>query len=310
MQIRTISEELKQTYGQKIYRLALSSGCSCPNRDGKLSYGGCTFCSEGGSGEFAAPLLPLDQQIEKARKRVDKKIPAGQTPAGRRYIAYFQAFTNTYARNAEELQRLEALYTEAIRRPEIVILSLGTRPDCLGPEVLAMLGRVQAAAPEKPIWIELGLQTAHDGTAERINRGYDWETFLAAHGAVKAAGYRTVLHVILGLPGETEADILETMRRIGQLDPLPDGIKLQLLQVLKGTALAEEYADGGFDVLSMEDYTDLVVKCLQTLPREITVHRMTGDAPKSLLIAPKWCGDKKRVLNMLTRKIKEAGAEG
>ncbi len=332
MVIRTISEELKKQYGQKIYRLALSSGCTCPNRDGSISRGGCTFCSEGGSGDFAAPYLSIKEQIQTARQRVDRKLPKSQQEKPQKYIAYFQSFTNTYARDAAELERLTALYIEAIRRPDIVILSLGTRPDCLGPEILDMLAKIHAAAPEKSIWIELGLQTMHDETARRVNRGYDRTVFEDAYRRLRQCGswLQIIVHLILGLPGETREDILESVRYLSRIPegevlddtyptcpsiadgrsavylPPPDGVKLQLLHVLKGTELAAEYGAEPFPLPTMEEYCDLVVDCLRELPEETIVHRMTGDGPKSLLIAPLWSADKKRVLNMLNRKIREA----
>ncbi len=332
MKIRTISDELKETYGQKIYRLSLTSGCTCPNRDGTIGFGGCTFCSEGGSGDFASPLLPsMEEQIRTARERVDAKISSKIKPEDRKYIAYFQSFTNTYARSEEELVGLKELYKEAIQRPEIVILALGTRPDCLDDHVLEMLQEVHKAAPEKKIWIELGLQTCHDRTAERIHRGYPLKVFEDAYQRVnalnqinelnqinqmnaqnqmnqksEAPAFAVILHTILGLPGESKEDMLETIRYVANLEPKPAGVKLQLLHVLAGTKMAEEFEREAFPVFSMEEYCDLVVECLKILPREITIHRMTGDGPKKLLIEPKWSADKKRVLNMLNKKIAEA----
>ncbi len=321
MKIRTISDELKLQYGQKIYRLSLSSGCTCPNRDGTISYGGCTFCSEGGSGDFAAPkTLPINEQIRYARERVDRKISNKIKAEDRRYIAYFQSFTNTYVRNDEELNRLKTLYIETIKRPEIVILSIGTRPDCLGDEIFKMLCQVHEVAPEKPVWIELGLQTCHDRTAKRIHRGYKLAAFEDAYKKISELNrqlttqvheeheepFKVILHTILGLPGETREDVLETMRYISCLDPKPAGIKIQLLHILKGTQMANEFEESPFSIYTMEEYCNLVVECLQILPEEVVIHRMTGDGPKSLLMKPKWSADKKRVLNMLNRKIREA----
>lgn len=298
----TVSEYLKQRYGQKIYRLALSSGCSCPNRDGTIGTGGCTFCSEGGSGDFAAPFLPVDEQIRLARQRVDAKIPASIPPDQRKYIAYFQSYTNTWG----DEKRLRELYTETVSRPEIVILSLGTRPDCLPPEMLAMIRDLNRI---KPVWIELGLQTIHEKTSRRIHRGYDLPVFEEAYRNLTAMGISVIVHVILGLPGETREDMLDTVRYLSQLDPPLSGIKLQLLHILQGTEMAREYSAAPEDFLkmSMEEYTDLVAACLSILPETTVIHRMTGDGPKKLLIAPAWSADKKRVLNMLHAKIRVMG---
>lgn len=320
MKIRTVSEELKRIYGQKIYKLSLSSGCTCPNRDGSKGRGGCTFCSEGGSGDFAAPFLPVEEQIAIARKRVDAKIPASIPAAKRRYIAYFQSYTNTYG----DLSRLRKLYFETIRREEIAILSLGTRPDCLPPDVIRMLSELNA---EKPVWVELGLQSIHEKTAERIHRGYPLPVFEQAYRDLTDAGITVIVHVILGLPGESREDMLETVRYLAALKPVLPGIKLQLLHVLRGTELAAEYAEAksrgevwgengrkapaggasgwsnGFHVLSLEEYVSLVADCLELLPAETVIHRLTGDGPKKLLLAPLWSADKKRVLNALRREI-------
>ncbi len=237
MQIRTISEELKKEYGQKIYKLSLSSGCSCPNRDGTIGTGGCTFCSEGGSGDFAAPFLPIDEQIRLARARVDRKIPASIPEEKRRYIAYFQSYTNTYGDPA----RLRALYMETIKRPEIAVLSIGTRPDCLPDEIIRMLTELSLI---KPVWVELGLQTIHEKTAQRIHRGYALPVFEEAMRKLKAVGLKVIVHVILGLPLESHEDMYETVRYLSDMQPKPDGIKLQLLHVLKGSALPSNSSPG------------------------------------------------------------------
>ena len=289
-----LSEDLRERFGTKVYKLSLTSGCSCPNRDGSIGYGGCTFCSEGGSGEFAAPFLPVREQIRIAKQKVDSKFPAGIPASERRYIAYFQSFSNTYG----EPEKLRALYEEAILQPEIVALSVGTRPDCLPDKILDMLADLNAV---KPVWVELGLQTVHDRTAERIHRGYLLPVFEDAWKRLKARGLEGVLHVILGLPGESREDMLDTIRYIAQLDPLPDGIKLQQLQVLSGTGIGREYLRDPFPVMSLEEYCLLIRECLEILPEEITVHRLTGDGPKKLLIAPLWCADKKRVLNTMRK---------
>jgi len=301
MKIRTISEELKKKYGTKVYRLSLSSGCSCPNRDGRIGYGGCTFCSEGGSGDYASPVLSVNEQIEYAKRVVAGKIPGRIPESERKYIAYFQSFTNTYG----DPDRLGRLYSEALERPEIAALSLGTRPDCLPDEILNMLTGLKKKYG-KEIWIELGLQTMHDETAVRINRGYLLPTFESSYQLLKERGFSVIIHIIYGLPGETGEDMLDTVRYLSELTPHPDGVKLQLLHVLKGTKMAEEYENTHFHVLTMDEYIDLIVTSLKILPEDIVIHRMTGDGPKRLLIAPVWSADKKRVLNALNRAVAEA----
>ncbi|SCY37314.1 TIGR01212 family radical SAM protein [Butyrivibrio sp. INlla14] len=287
-----LSTFLKNKYGEKVYRLALSSGCGCPNRDGTCGTGGCTFCSEGGSGEFATTIF------EEAKEKI-----AGKTDA-RKFIAYYQSFTNTYG----DVERLKALYTDAIMRDEVVALSLGTRPDCLGPEVMDMLKELNGI---KPVWIELGLQTIHDETARRVNRGYDLSVFTDAYKRLKNAGITVIVHVILGLPGESKEMMLDTVRFLSELTPELDGIKLQNLQILKGTVMYQEYLKAAqegtsdFCVMSMEEYTDLVAECIALLPDNCVVHRMQGDGPRKLLVEPIWSLDKKRVLNRLNAKTKD-----
>ena len=297
MTIRTISDELKEKYGRKVLKLSLSSGCTCPNRDGTLGWGGCSFCSEGGSGDFASSFAPLLEQIQEAKKRVDHKFPADMPEEDRKYIAYFQSFTNTYG----DPERLRKLYLEAVCRPEIAVLSVGTRPDCLGGDMVRMLSGLNRI---KPVWVELGLQTVHEKTAERVGRGYPLAAFADAYQRLKEAGLTVVVHVILGLPGETEEDMLDTVRYLARLQPVLDGIKLQNLYILSGTRLAAEFRENPFPIMTMEEYTDLVVKCLKELPEEVVIHRMTGDAPKRLLIEPLWSADKKRVMNLLNAKIR------
>lgn len=288
--MRRLSDVLKKEYGEKVYKLALTSGCTCPNRDGHIAYGGCAFCSAEGSGEFAAPPAPVDMQIEQAKTLIQKKSHA------RRFIAYFQSFTNTYG----DPVRLEDLYREAISRDDIVILSLGTRPDCLGPAMMEMLIRLNQI---KPVWVELGLQTARDDIAAQMNRGYETNVFAEANKRLKEADITTIAHVIFGLPGESKDDMLDTVRYLSALDPPPDGIKIQMLQVLKGTVLGARYKEEPFPLLSLEEYSDLVAEACQILPDEMVLHRMTGDPPWRLLIAPLWVRDKKRVLNTLNRKL-------
>jgi len=301
MNYLSFNDAMRARFGTKVYRLSLQSGCTCPNRDGTIGTGGCTFCSEGGSGDFAAPLLPIGEQIEEARKRVDAKISASIAPQDRRYIAYFQSYTNTYG----DPERLRRVYSEALQNPQIVALDLGTRPDCLPPEMIAMLRDLRSEY-DKPVWIELGLQTIHEKTAGRINRGYKLEVFEDAYRRLKDEGFEVIVHVILGLPGESREDMLETVRYLSLLTPALDGIKLQLLHILKGTELAREYEADPFPLFTLDSYCDLVVDCLKLLPPQTVVHRLTGDGPKRLLIEPQWSTDKKRVLNTLSRKIREA----
>lgn len=301
MKINMLSDYLKETYGTKVYKLSLQSGCSCPNRDGTLSYGGCIFCSEGGSGDFAAPLLPLDEQLRLAKARISAKLPKHRPSKEAKYIAYFQSYTNTYG----PVERLEALYREALMQPDIVALSLGTRPDCLPEEMISMLSRLRKESG-KEIWIELGLQSIHEKTAARIHRGYPLSVCQDAYQRLKAADFTVIVHVILGFPWETRAEMLETVRFLSTLQPALDGIKLQLLHVLRGTELGRLYEEAPFPTLTLEDYCSLVVDCLRLLPSDIVVHRITGDGPKRLLLAPLWSADKKHVLNTLTRAIREA----
>jgi len=310
MEYVSVSDVLKKAFGRKVYRLSLQSGCTCPNRDGTLSYGGCSFCSEGGSGDFSPPLLPIDQQIELARAKVDPKIPASIPPQERLYIAYFQSYTNTYG----PVERLQALYQQTIRRPDICLLSLGTRPDCLGPDMINMLKEL---ARIKPVWVELGLQTADDKIAQSFNRGYPTKVYEEAYLRLKEAGLTVITHLILGLPGQDKEDMLASadyvaslyrpyMPAPGKSDIRTDGVKLQLLHVLKGTLMGRQYLEKPFPVLTLDEYTDLVVSCLKALPSQTVIHRITGDGPKKLLIAPLWSGDKKRVLNTLNKAIREA----
>ena len=288
--MRRLSEYLIGQFGGKVYKLSLSSGCTCPNRYGRAGTGGCTFCSEGGSGEFAAGYAPITEQIEEAKKRIASKTDAGM------FIAYFQSFTNTYG----DPERLKKLYLETVSRDDIVALSLGTRPDCLGDEIMAMLCELQC---RKPVWIELGLQTIHDRTAYAINRGYSLNVFEDAYRRLKEAGLTVIVHCILGLPGETRKDMLDTVKYLAKLDPSLDGIKLQMLQVLSGTAMGEEYRRAPFPLMSLEEYADLVADCVRLLPENTVLHRMTGDGPRKLLIAPMWSLDKKHVLNTINRAL-------
>ena len=288
----TVSQYLKEQYGTKVYKIAIDGGFTCPNRDGTAGWGGCTFCS-GGSGDFAEDAaLSVTEQIERGKQRVEGKMPK----TGGKYIAYFQAFTNTYA----PVERLRMLFTEAIRHPDIVILSVATRPDCLPPEVIDLLAELNRI---KPVWVELGLQTIHEETAKRIRRGYTLPVYQKAVKDLRKAGIYTITHVILGLPGETREMMLQTVSYVGEGGI--QGIKLQLLHVLEGTDLAEEYRRGEFETLTMEQYISIVKESLALLPESVTIHRMTGDGNRKTLIAPLWSLDKKRVLNALTKELKK-----
>lgn len=274
-----------------MYKLSLDGGFTCPNRDGTLGTRGCIFCSAGGSGDFAeSRCLSITDQIEMGKARVASKIG----PNGK-YIAYFQAFTNTYAPIAE----LKSKFTEAISHPDIVAISIATRPDCLDDEIISLLISLNAI---KPVWIELGLQTIHKETSEYIRRGYSLDVYDLAVAKLKAAGITVITHMIIGLPGESESDIIETAKYIGTSGS--DGIKLQLLHVLKNTDLATDYLAGKFNVLSMDEYIEIVCKCLEVLPENMVIHRLTGDGDKKLLIAPLWSADKKKVLNEFSKRIR------
>ena len=288
--MKRLSDYLKEVYGEKVYRLSLSSGCTCPNRDGTKGTGGCTFCSEGGSGEFAAPPGNIDVQIEAAKKRV-----LGKTSA-KRYIAYFQSFTNTYG----DPSYLENLYKNVLLREDIAVLAIGTRPDCLPPDILEMLGRLNRI---KPVWVELGLQTMHDRTADMVHRGYALSVFEEAYRTLKELGLSVIVHIIMNLPGETKEEMLETVRYLAALDPPLDGIKIQMLQILRGTEMGNAYEREPFPLMTLDEYAGLVTECVKILPEETVLHRMTGDGPRKLLIAPLWCLDKKRVLNTINGKL-------
>lgn len=287
---------LKDSFGEKIYKLALDGGMTCPNRDGTLGTNGCIFCSHGGSGDFAEPLhSSVTEQIEAAKTRIAKKMDSG------RYIAYFQSYTNTYA----PVSYLEPLFTEAISHPDVAALSIGTRPDCLPDEVIALLKKLNQ---KKPVWIELGLQTIHEKTAASIHRGYPLSVFSDAVVRLKEAGLTVIVHVILGLPGETTEDMLQTVRWLSHFSPSIDGIKLQLLHILKDTELAALYEAAPFPVFTMEEYIELLLDCIRLLPPEMVIHRISGDGPKKLLLAPQWSGNKRAFLNAFAKRLKESGA--
>lgn len=316
----------KHTYGEKCYKLAVDAGFTCPNRDGSLDTRGCVFCSAGGSGDFA-DKYNINKQIEAGLARFDKTV-------GKSFVIYFQAYTNTYG----SIDYMRSIYTEALSQEQIIGISIATRPDCLGDEVLALLEELNNKFSDKFIWIELGLQTIHDKTAEYIRRKYPLNVYETAVQRLNKINIPVITHIILGLPNETEEMMLETVKYVSDLSVKhlnkmavgtslpPDvhdygadtktknkrefmcGIKLQLLHVLSGTDLARDYAEGSFRVLEQEEYIDLVIKCLQNIDERIVIHRVTGDGPKKILIAPKWSGNKKAVLNALHKRMKELGA--
>ena len=296
MKINSLSGYLKKQFGTKVYKLSLSAGCTCPTRDGTISYGGCIFCSEGGSGDFASSFDSIEVQIEKAKQKVESKFPKKIPDEDRKYIAYFQSFTSTYGNE----ERLMKLFETACSFKEIAAVSIGTRPDCISNKMLSFLSKLNR---KKPVWIELGLQTIHQKSADFIKRGYCLPQFEKTYYALKKENLTVIVHLILGLPGETENQMLESVKYLASLSPVLDGIKLQLLQVLEGTELAQIYKTSPFKIFTMEEYANLLVKCLKLLPQQTVVHRITGDGPKRILIEPKWCGNKKAVLNYLTRFI-------
>lgn len=287
MEYYSFNQYLKDTFGCKVYKISINAGFTCPNRDGTLGTRGCIFCSKGGSGDFAeSSSLSVTEQIESGKLRVAKKIKSGK------YIAYFQAFTNTYA----PVDVLAEKYYEAINHPDIVGISIATRPDCLGEEVLTLLSEINKI---KPVFVELGLQTIHEKTAEYIRRGYPLSVYDNAIKALKKAGINTVVHLIIGLPNESREEMLESVEYACKSGA--DGIKLQLLHILKGTDLADDYLSGKFETLSMEEYLSIIKDCVEIIPKNVVIHRLTGDGPKKDLIAPLWSADKKSVLNALNK---------
>ncbi len=291
MKIYTLNQYLHDTFGQKLYKIALDGGFTCPNRDGTIDTRGCIFCSGAGSGEFAGDCtMRITQQIEKGKDRVAGKIKDG------RYIAYFQAFTNTHA----PVEKLRPIYMEAINHRDIAVLSVATRPDCLPDEVLDLLCECNQI---KPVWVELGLQTIHPATAAYIRRGYPLSVYGDAVSRLKARGMEVVVHVMLGLPGESRQDMLDTVSDVAGSGA--DGIKLQLLHVIRGTDLEKDYLEGKFETLTFESYVELVADCIALLPENMVIHRMTGDGDKRTLVAPLWSADKKRVLNAIRRAVSQ-----
>ena len=290
--MKMLNQHYREKFGCKVYKLSLDGGFTCPNRDGTLSTGGCIFCSASGGGSFAEKDCgSIEAQLEKAKIRVQSKNKGGK------YIAYFQAFTNTYA----PVSRLREIYYAAIQPEYIVGLSIGTRPDCLGQDVIDLLAEINRL---KPVSVELGLQTVHEETARYIRRGYDTEVYFDAVRRLKAAGMEVVTHIILGLPGESVEMMAQTTRQVVAAGT--DGVKFHLLHVLRGTDLEQDYMAGKFSVLTMEEYGAILKQCIALLPEQVVVHRITGDGDKRELVAPLWSGDKKRVLNYLHQLLQDA----
>ncbi len=287
MKYYSLNNYLKNTFGDKVYKISLNAGFTCPNRDGTIDNRGCIFCSKGGSGDFAEDEhLTITQQIENGKNRVKNKIKS------EKYIAYFQAFTNTYA----PVEILKEKYLEAIHHKDIVALSIATRPDCLGDDVMELLNEMNQI---KPVFVELGLQTIHKKSADYIRRGYELDVYDRAVKKLKSIGVNIVVHLIIGLPNESKNDMIESVKYVCQSDI--DGIKLQLLHILKNTDLADEYYRGKVKVLAFDEYLDIIKACIDIIPDNIVIHRLTGDGAKKDLIAPLWSADKKRVLNAINK---------
>lgn len=290
----SLNEYIRQTYNTKMYKLSLSGGMTCPNRDGMIDNRGCIFCSAGGSGDFTGAALSkdnnIDIQIDTAKALVSRKY------SGSDYIAYFQSYTNTYA----DVNYLRRLFYDVVKRPEIRILSIATRPDCLSSDIIELLAELNSI---KPVWIELGLQTIHERTAKYIRRGYTLDVFEEAVRNLNRIGIRPIVHMIIGLPGENESMILETAKYLSHCNI--SGVKLQLLHVLKNTDLAQEYFNGSVDILSLTQYSEILGKIIKLLPPDCVIHRLTGDGPKNLLIAPLWSSNKKNVINTINRYLQE-----
>ena len=285
----TLNDHYRAKFGCKVYKLSIDGGFTCPNRDGTVGVGGCIFCSAAGSGEFAEGCgVSIVEQLEKAKKRVSAKNKEGK------YMAYFQSFTNTYA----PVEILREKFTAALSPDDIVGLAIGTRPDCLQEDVVALLAELNQI---KPVSVELGLQTVHEASVSYIRRGYVNQIYFDAVTRLKEAGLEVVTHIILGLPGETAQMAAETTRRA--VEAGTDGVKFHLLHVLRGTDLEKDYHAGKFDCLTLEEYTHWLKLCLRELPPRVVVHRITGDGAKRDLIAPLWSADKKRVLNYLRQHL-------
>ena len=287
--VTLLNEYLRNKFGCKVYKIALNGGFTCPNRDGKIDTRGCIFCSAGGSGEFAqSARLSITEQIDLGKEKVAGKIKDGK------YIAYFQAYTGTY----DKVERLRALFTEAIDHPDIAVLSVATRPDCLPKEVLDLLAEL---SKKKPVWVELGLQTIHEKSAEYIRRGYPLSVYDSAVRELEKRGIEVITHLIIGLPGETKEDILKSVDHVCRFGA--NGIKLQLLHILKGTDLEKEYSEGRVSELTEDEYIDILRACVEIIPENVVIHRLTGDGDKKILIAPLWSGNKKHVWNRIQNEV-------
>lgn len=290
----SLDYDFKTVYGEKVYKIALEAGMTCPNRDGKIDTRGCIFCSDGGSGEFASKVSSsISCQLNEG-----KKLFTSGKKTGSKYVAYFQSYTNTYA----PVEYLEKIYAEALSEEEVVGISIATRADCIPNAVIDLLSKLKSTFPDKFIWVELGLQTIHASTIQYIRRGYDQSVFENAVKNLNSINIPVIVHVILGLPGETKDMMLDSCKYLNSI-PV-SGVKLQLLHVLKGTDLETEYKNGKFDVLSLEDYVNIVILCIENLSPDITIHRLTGDGAKDLLIAPIWSLNKRNVLNTLLKEMR------
>lgn len=291
-----LNDYLRQEFGEKLYKLSFDPGATCPNRDGSKGVGGCAFCSEGGSGDFALNIndANIEESINSAKLAIKKKFN------GDRYIAYFQSHTNTYFKDDYTLDYLRKILLKVAEREDIAVISIATRADCINEEIAGMLAEVNAI---KTVWVEIGLQTIHDKTREEMNCCFTLNDFEKTYGILTKYNLKTIIHMIVGLPGESEKEIMETAMYISQIHPF--GLKIQLLHVLENTKLADIFFGASFRILSMEEYTDLVVRIVKMMPEDVVIHRMTGDGPGNLLIEPKWSTDKKRVLNMINKKLRE-----
>ena len=290
MRYNSLNNYLRNKFGKKVYKISIDGGFTCPNRDGKISTGGCIFCSAKGSGDFAtSKSLSITQQIEQGKERVRSKTKDNS------FIAYFQAFTNTYAPK----DVLESKFTEAINHKDIVALSVATRPDCVDDNVLKLLEKLNKI---KPVWVELGLQTIKESSVDYIRRGYENSVYVNTATKLRNIGIEVITHIILGLPNENKLDML---RSVDFACKYSDGIKLQLLHILKGTDLLKDYEDSKFNALTMEQYIDILCDAVSIIPKNVIIHRLTGDGDKKILVAPLWSGNKKVVLNTINKTFEE-----
>lgn len=290
MRYNSLNNYLRNKFGKKVYKISIDGGFTCPNRDGKISTGGCIFCSAKGSGDFAtSKSLSITQQIEQGKERVRSKTKDNS------FIAYFQAFTNTYA----PIDVLESKFTEAINHKDIVALSVATRPDCVDDNVLKLLEKLNKI---KPVWVELGLQTTKESSVDYIRRGYENSVYVDTATKLRNIGIEVITHIILGLPNENKLDML---RSVDFACKYSDGIKLQLLHILKGTDLLKDYENSKFHALTMEQYIDILCDAVSIIPKNVIIHRLTGDGDKKILVAPLWSGNKKVVLNTINKTFEE-----